>query len=125
MKKTVANIIIAYVFHAVIILLDFLLMRNRPGTLLLLVMALDIGYLIYWIVLNRKTYMPWLVFLNFLIGSGVEAALYWWGLTSTDQRPFYGQWEPMTLIIFLIIHALLLGIANFVLWLLEIRRKKQ
>ena len=124
MKKTVVNIIIAYVFHAVIIMLDFRIMRDYPDGLMYTVMALDIVYLIYWIVLNRKSHMPWLVYLNFLIGSGVEAALYWWGLTSTDYRPFKGGLEQLALLIFLAIHAALLGIANLVLWSLEIRRRK-
>lgn len=125
MKKTIANIIIAYAFHAIIIALDFQLMHHYPDGLMFTVMALDIVYLIYWIVLNRKSHMPWLVYLNFLIGSGVEAALYWWGLTSTDYRPFKGGLVQLTLIIFLALHALLLGIANIVLWVLELRRNKK
>ena len=124
MKKTVANIIIAYVFHAVIIMLDFLLMSDYQDGLMFTVMALDIAYLIYWIVLNRKSHMPWLVYLNFIIGSGVEAALYWWGLTSTDGKPFKGGLVQIAFVFFLVIHAALLGIANLVLWALEIRRRK-
>ena len=124
MKKLVANIIIAYAFHAIIILLDFRLMRDYPDGLLYTVIALDIVYLAYWIILNRKSYMPWLVYLNFLIGSGVEAALYWWGLTSTDYKPFKGGLVQLTLIILLAIHALLLGIANLVLWIIDKRRTK-
>ena len=124
MKKTVANIIIAYVFHAVIIMLDFLLMSDYQDGLMFTVMALDIAYLIYWIVLNRKSHMSWLVYLNFIIGSGVEAALYWWGLTSTDGKPFKGGLVQIAFVFFLVIHAALLGIANLVLWALEIRRRK-
>ena len=125
MKKTIANIIIAYAFHAIIIALDFRIMHNYPDGLMYTVMAFDIVYLIYWIVLNRKSHMSWLVYLNFLIGSGVEAALYWWGLTSTDYRPFKGGLEQLALLIFLAIHAALLGIANLVLWILEIRRREK
>lgn len=124
MKKTVPQIIIAYVFHTIIIVLDFLLMSDYQDGLMFTVMALDIAYLIYWIVMYRKSHMPWLVYLNFLIGSGIEAALYWWGLTSTDHRPFQGGLVQLTLIIFLVLHALLLGIANLVLWIIEIRRRK-
>ena len=125
MKKTITNIIIAYAFHAIIIVLDFFLMHHYQDGLMFIVMAMDIAYLIYWIVLNRKSHMPWLVYLNFLIGSGIEAALYWWGLTSTDYRPFKGGLVQLTLIILLVLHALLLGIANFALMLVNRHRKNQ
>ena len=124
MIKTAAHIIIAYAFHAIIILLDFLLMSDYQDGLIFTVMALDVVYLIYWIVLNRKSHMPRLVYLNFVIGSGVEAALYWWGLTSTDHRPFNGDLEQLFLIIILAVHAALLGIANLVLWVLGKQRNK-
>ena len=125
MKKTAVQIIIAYAFHAIIIFLDFLLLHHYQDSMIIIAMALDIAYLIYWIVLYRKSHMPWLVYLNFLIGSAVEGSLYWWGLTSTDHRPFDGDWGQLTLLIFLAIHAILLGIANLVLWIIEMRRKKQ
>ena len=125
MQKFKLQMIIAYAFHAVIILLDFQLMHHYPDGLMFTVMALEIAYLIYWIVLNRKSYMPWLVYLNFLVGSGGEAELYWWGLTSFDHKPFDGGLVQLTLIIFLALHALLLGIANLVLWVIEKRRRKK
>ena len=123
MKKNKIQIIIAYVYHAIFILLGFLLMQGYYDALLIISFSADILYLIYWIVLNRKGHMAWIVYLNFVIGTVIEIILNRFGIIPGDGGFFPGL-AQFFYIFLLLFHAVALGIANLILWLIDKWRNK-
>ena len=118
MKDRKIQIIVAYVYHAIFILLGFLLMQNSYSVLLNISVIASILYLIYWIVLNRKGHMAWIVYLNFTIGTVIELLLNWFGVIPRDAGWFSGLAQLFYMII-LLIHVAALGITNLILWLID------
>ena len=100
------------------------MMQSDYNALQLIVCIADILYLIYWIVLNRKGHMAWIVYLNFVIGTVIEISLNWFGIIPEDGGMFFPGLAQFFYIVILLIHAALLGIANLILWLIDIRRHK-
>lgn len=122
MKENKIQIIVAYLYHAIFVLLAFLLMQNDYNVLLIISIIADILYLIYWIVLNRKGHMAWIVYLHFGIGTVMELILNFFVI------PNDGGWFPGIAQLFymflLLYHVAALGIANLILWLIDKRRHK-
>ena len=77
---------------------------------------------IYWIISNRKTYMPWSVYVHFVVGSLVQILLNNSGIILKDSGWFSGLGQ-FFYIIFLIGHTLLLGLANLILYVIAKRKK--
>lgn len=123
MKENRIQIIVTYVYHLIFILLGFLLMRNSYNTLLVISIIAGILYLIYWIVLNRKGHMAWIVYLNFVIGTVIELLLNGFGIIPEDGGFFPGLAQLFYMFL-LLIHVAALGIANLILWLIDKRRHK-
>ena len=125
MKNKKIQILAAYVYHAVFILLGFLLILPYPLFLLWTFIAVGILYLIYWIVLNRKGYMGWAVYLNYVIGTVIEAFFYFLGIIPKETGMFANLGHAFYLIL-LFIFTVVLGIVNLILWLIDkCQHKKQ
>lgn len=110
-KKT--NIIIAYAFHVVFIVMSFLLMQDYYDTLQIIFCILGSIYLICWIIGNRKNYMPWSVYVHFTVGTIVQILLHASGVIPKDGGWFSGLGQ-LLYIIFLVGHTLLLGLFNLI-----------
>ena len=125
MKNKIIQIIIAYVYHAFFIVQAFLMMQHYPDSVLITFAVIGILYLIYWIAMNRKGYMPWSVYLHFLVGAAINVLLNYTGIIPEDSGFFSGLGQ-FFFIIFLLIDAALLGVVNLILWLIDklIRQKK-
>lgn len=125
MNKKWIQTIVAYAYHVIFILLGFLLMQGEYDVLQIISIVAGISYFIYWIVLNRKGYMPWIVYMHFAIGTVVELILNIFGIIPRDGGFFPGL-AQFVYIFLLLVHVTALGIANLILWLIDkSRRKKQ
>lgn len=123
-KENKNQIIIAYAYHVIFILLGFLLMQSSYDALQTMSVVAGILYWIYWIVLNRKGHMAWIVYLNFVIGTVVELFLNGFGIIPEDGGFFPGLAQFFYMVI-IVIQVAVLGITNLILWLLEKRRHKK
>ena len=124
MKENKIQILVAYAYHAIFILLSFLMMQNDYNALQMSAVIAGILYLVYWIFLNRKGHMAWMVYLNFAIGTAIEITLNWFGIIPEDGGLFFPGLAQFFYIIILLIHVALLGIANLILWLIDKQRRK-
>lgn len=115
MNKTIFQTMIAYAYHAIFIFLAFLLMNHYYDAMFLITFIAEAIYFIYWIAVNRKTYMPWIVYLHFLIGAIVELVLHWRGIIPGDGG-FLPGLAQFCYIWVLVIYVVMLGVANFILW---------
>ena len=122
MNKKSMNILIVYAFHVVFIVMSFLMMQHYYDGLQIVFWVLGSIYLIYWIISNRKTYMPWSVYVHFVVGSLVQILLNNSGIILKDSGWFSGLGQ-FFYIIFLIGHTLLLGLANLILYVIAKRKK--
>ena len=84
------NILIVYAFHVVFIVMSFLMMQHYYDGLQIVFWVLGSIYLIYWIISNRKTYMPWSVYVHFVVGSLVQILLNNSGIILKDSGWFSG-----------------------------------
>ncbi|MCH5342025.1 MAG: hypothetical protein J1E01_11215 [Acetatifactor sp.] len=116
------QIVIAYAYHVLFILLGFLLMHSEYNVLRDISIIAGIIYFIYWIVINRKGYMPWIVYLHFAIGTVIELILNWSGIIPRDGGFFPGL-AQLVYIFLLLFHVAALGIANLILWLIDKARR--
>ena len=123
-KENKIQIIIAYAYHAIFILLGFLLMQYYNNAMLSSFVIAGILYWIYWIVLNRKGHMAWIVYLNFVIGAVIELLLNGFGIIPEDGGFFSGLAQFFYMIM-LVIQVAVLGITNLILWLIDKRRHKK
>lgn len=119
MKENKFQIIVAYFYHAFFILMCFMLLQNYVDALLTISIIADIVYLVYWIILSkkRKSYMPWIVYLHFVIGSAIEVMLNWFGIIPEDSGWFSGLGQLFYILI-LLIYTILIGIVNLIFWLM-------
>ena len=115
MNKKSVNILISYVFHSVFIIMSFLMMQDDCARLLTLFLLLGGIYLISWIIGNRKKYMPWSVYVHFIVGVLVQILLNKSGIIPKDGGLCEGLGQ-FFYIVFLIGHALLLGLVNLILF---------
>lgn len=124
MKKKVFNIVLGYVFHIVFIVMSYFMMQSDYGSLQVTFIVAGIIYLLYWIISNIKSYMPWIVYLNFAIGAIVQIILNNCGFIPEDAGffPGLGQFFYWILVVALV---LLLGLANLILFIIDRYRKKK
>ncbi|MBQ4522904.1 MAG: hypothetical protein IJA10_08120 [Lachnospiraceae bacterium] len=122
MKDKILHIIIAYVFHIVFIVMSFAMMQHYHDALLLAFIVLGILYLIYWIMCNRKSYMPWNVYGHFGVGVVVQVLLNTCGIVSEDGGLFSGLGQ-FFYVVFVVIHAVLVGLTNLILYVIHKKRK--
>ena len=121
-EKKWIQIVIAYVYHVLFILLGFLLMNSEYNVLQVIFIVTGIIYFIYWIIINRKGYMPWIVYLHFAIGTVIELILNWYGIIPGDGGFFPGL-AQLVYIFLLLFHVAALGIANLILWMIDKARR--
>lgn len=119
---TKKQMIIAAAFHIVFICLSFLLMQRDPGVLLDAFVCAAVCYWIFWITSNRRSYMPWKVFLVFLAGAAVQFIINMDGWLVPEDEGFLSGIGQAIYQLALLIHTGLLLLSNGIMWL--INRKK-
>lgn len=83
------QILFAYLFHAVLICLGFIVLHEAADGFLITAAVLYGIYLIFYIVVNRKTYIPWILLLHHLIGSAVQFLLHYFEIIPSDGGMFF------------------------------------
>ena len=78
------QILFVYLFHAVLICIGFFILQARADAFFITVSILFGAYLIFYIVTNRKTYIPWILLLHHLIGSAVQFLLHFFEVLPSD-----------------------------------------
>lgn len=121
-KKTAMQIKIMYLYHLVFIIISFMLMKQYIDGLLTIGVIADVLLLIWLIAKNIKTYIPWIVYLHFAIGTAVEITLNLTGIIPEDIGWFQGLGQ-LFYIFLLVAHLILIGIANLILWILHRKMK--
>ena len=124
MKRKWLHIIIAAVFHLILIAMGFLPMRDRFDIMSVVLLSGTVIYIIYWCIVNRKQFLSWLVFLTFLLGAVLQIKLNFAEIIPTDTGLFsgFGQFFYM---VYLAGSVLLVGITNLILWLIDRHRRKK
>lgn len=122
MENKKVQITVAYVYHAISILLGILLMRHYAGIFWTVCAVADILYLIYWIVLNRKGYMSWIVYLHFVIGTVIELFFHVSEIIPIYEGGFISGVVNGFCILLLLFHAIAVGAANLILCSIDKRR---
>lgn len=84
------QILFAYLFHAVLIGLGFFVLHEAADGFLVTAGILYGVYLIFYIVANRKTYIPWILLLHHLIGSAAQFLLHYFEIIPSDGGMFFG-----------------------------------
>lgn len=99
------------------------MMHSYYDTLQIIFLVLGILYLIYWIVCNRKSYMPWSVYFHFGVGALIQILLNECGIIPEDGGWFSGLGQ-FFYVIFVIVHAVVIGLTNLVLYGIAKRKKR-
>lgn len=111
---------ITYLYHAFLILMAFVKNdRNGDGESSIIFLAVSGIYLMYWIIKNRKGYMPWRIYIDFWVGTVIQVILNL-VIGYTNEH----SWGPFLYVFMLILYALLIGIVNWILWSIDKIRKK-
>ena len=113
-----------YAFHAIFIVMSFLLMQHYYDTLQTLFCILGSIYLIYWIIGNRENYMPWSVYVHFTVGALLQILLNCSGMIPKDGGWFSGLGQ-LLYIIFLVGQTLLLGFVNLILYVIAKKKNNK
>jgi len=124
MNRKKANILMAYAFHLVFIVISFLMMQSYYDTLQTVFCILGSIYFIYWITDNRKNYMPWSVYLHFTVGTLIQILLNSSGVIPKDGGWFSGLGQ-LLYVIFLVGHTLLLGFVNLILYVIAKKKNNR
>ena len=124
MNRKKANILMVYAFHAIFIVMSFLLMQHYYDTLQTLFCILGSIYLIYWIIGNRENYMPWSVYVHFTVGALLQILLNCSGMIPKDGGWFSGLGQ-LLYIIFLVGQTLLLGFVNLILYVIAKKKNNK
>jgi hypothetical protein len=124
MNRKKANILIAYAFHIAFIVMSFLLMHHYYDMLHTIFCFLGSIYLYYWIITNKKNYMPWSVYIHFTVGTLIQILLNIIGVIPKDGGWLSGLGQLMY-IIFLVAHTLLLGFVNLILYVIAKRKNNR
>ena len=124
MNRKKANILMAYVFHVVFIVMSFLMMQHYYDRLQTIFCVLGSIYLIYWIIGNRKNYMSWSVYVHFTVGTLVQILLNSSGVIPKDSDWFSGLGQ-LIYVIFLVGHTLLLGLVNLILYFIAKKKNNK
>jgi len=79
-----AQILAVYLFHLILISISFFLLHERADAFLVTVCVLYGVYLIFYIVANCKSYIPWILLLHHFIGSVVQIILNYFEIIPPD-----------------------------------------
>lgn len=116
------QIILCYLFHAVLIILGFFLLQEYFDAFLTTVCIFYALYLVFCVIANRKHYMPWILLLHHAIGFGIDFLLHLTGAIRPDLGFFPGLGE-MFYFLSIPVYLGLLTLTNFILFIIY-RRKK-
>lgn len=111
------QIIYSYIFHALLILLGLLLLGHYVDSFLIAAAVVYGVYLVFCVILNRKTYMPWILLLHHAIGFAFEFLLHHTEIIPPDSGLFGGLGQFIYLWSMLPYLALL-ALTNLVLFLI-------
>ena len=118
MKKRSDNktdIIIAYVFHLIFIILGYHLLHDNYDELAACAVAGGLAYLIYFFIrysMYIKGYMPLVVYFNYIAGSAAEVILIFTGFIRADNGGFLAGLGMSIHVLSIVGFTLLLGILN-------------
>lgn len=79
------QIIFSYLFHIVLICLGFFLLHERVDAFLVTVGIIYGAYLLFYVIANWKTYIPWVLLLHHLIGSAIQFLLHYFEIIPPDS----------------------------------------
>ena len=121
MRSKRIHIIIAYIFHLVLIVMSFFMMESYYDSMQISFICFGILYIVYWIICSRKRYMPWAVYFKFCVGGLGQILLNYCGIIPEDGGwfPGLGQFFYM---IFVVAHAVIVGIINLILYVITKRK---
>ena len=122
MNNKLIHIVIAYIFHIIFIVMSIEMMKQDCRELLIAFIVIGVGYLIYWFIYNRKSYMPWIVYFNFLVGAVTQIILNNNGVVTEDGGMFSGIGQ-FFYVVLVVVHAAIVGIMNLILFLIDKKRK--
>ena len=115
------HIIIAYIFHLVLIVMSFFMMESYYDSMQISFICFGILYIVYWIICSRKRYLPWTVYLNFCVGVLAQVLLNYCGIIPKDEGWFSGLGKFFYMI-FVVAHAVIVGIINLILYVITKRK---
>ena len=124
MKRNQPHIISAAVFHLLLIAMGFLPIRDRFELMSVVLLGGTVIYIVYWCIVNRKQFLSWLVFLTFLLGAVLQIILNYAEIIPTDTGLFSGLGQ-FFYTVYVVGAALLVGITNLILWLIDRHRRKK
>lgn len=84
------QILCVYLFHVGLIFLGFFLLHEYADGFLITAGIFYLVYLIFYILSNRKSYIPWSLLLHHLIGSAVQILLHYFEIIPSDGGMFFG-----------------------------------
>lgn len=103
---TLGHIMAAYGYHVLSIILANVISHANDDDKILPYVIFDLLYIAYWIIVpkffQRKTYMPWIVLVNFLIGMAVNFIFMFIVADSLDIVPHLIFVGPMPLVLALV-----------------------
>ena len=117
--------ILVSLLHLVMIVPALLLMQDHGDVYLGIGCAVWGIYLIAFICINRKSWMPWLSMLVFMLGTVLELALHWFGIIPAERSDFFaGGWNQVLYFFGLIAYSFVLVLLNLLFWLAHYHRSK-
>lgn len=116
------QILLCYLFHAVLIVLGFILLREYCDAFLTTVCILYVAYLVFCVFANRKHYMPWILLLHHVFGFDIDILLHLTGIIQPDLGFFAGLGE-MLYFLSIPVYLGLLALTNFILFAIDRGRK--
>lgn len=123
-KRKAIHIVIAYMYNIVFILMSFAMMKSYCYDLQITFLVSGVLFLIYWIICSRKSYMPWCVYGNFLIGAFAQILLNYYEVIPPDAGLFSGLGQ-FFYVIFVIALALIVGLVNLILFVIAKKKNKR
>lgn len=124
MSKTNIHIIVTYIFHLIYIILSIRLMKQYSDDLLLSVLVGGALYLTYWIICSLKQYMPWKVYIHFVIGAFIQVMLNLLQIVPEDDGFLSGLGQAVYILV-LVAFTAVIGIINWVIYAIHKKRREK
>lgn len=115
-RKLIIHIIIAIMYHIILFVSEMCLIRHYVDSLISCEVIFGIAYFLYWIISCRKSYMPWLVYVSFVIGTCIEFLLN--GTYLISGYGIFGALGQWIYVWLLGIQAALLAVVNLLMWVI-------
>ena len=130
MKKAIQDnllhIIVALAYHLIFFLATMLWMKDECVSLLIAALIGGVLYLIYWIIAGRRSYMPWIVYVAFFVGTAGQLLLNIVGVVPEDGYDFFVGLGQLFYEFEIAGIAILIGIANLIMFgITRIRTSRQ